>query len=118
MPSAPAAACCRPTALTSPSPSQPAQRPALQRLAIGKIRLYKVVNAASLPAAINYPALLARRHVHWREEMADEGRDSSTAASAPWPTPSTGSLSRWTCLALGFNTVGKDMLEWGLQPGL
>ena len=60
------------TALTSPSvPGQPAQRPRSNGLAIGKIRLWsKVVNAASLPAAINYPASqLARRHVYWREEI-------------------------------------------------
>lgn len=87
-------------------------------LAIGKIRLYKVVNAASLPAAINYPASLARRHVYWREEMADEAVMGSTAAKRAVANPLDWFAFKMDLgLALGFNTVGKDMLEWGFNQG-
>lgn len=87
-------------------------------LAIGKIRLYKVMDTASLPAAINYPAGLPRRHVYWREEMADEAVMGNTVAKRAVANPID-----WFAFkmdqgrALGFNTVGKDMMEWGFNQG-
>ena len=87
-------------------------------LAIGKIRLYKVTNASALPATINYPTSLARRHVYWREEMADEAVMGSTVAKRAVANPIDWFVFKMDLgRALGFNTVGKDMLEWGFNQG-
>lgn len=87
-------------------------------LAVGKIRLYKVLNPDKLPAAINYPASLPRRHVYWREEMADEAVMGSTPAKRAVTHPIDWFTFKMDLgRALGFNTVGKDMLEWGFNQG-
>ncbi|MES2935615.1 MAG: hypothetical protein V4805_19240, partial [Pseudomonadota bacterium] len=86
--------------------------------AVGKIRLYKVTNSASLPAAINYPGNLPRRHTFWREEMADEAIGSSDPAKR-----GVTNVIDWYGFkmdlgkALGFNTVGKDLMEFGFNQG-
>ena len=41
----------------------------------------------------------------------------STVANAPWPTPRLVRFQDGPGLALGFNTVGRDMLEWGFNQG-
>ncbi len=87
-------------------------------VAVGKIRLYKVLNPASLPATINYPGSLPRRHVYWREEMADEAVMGSTAAKRAVANPIDWFTFKMDMgRALGFNTVGKDMMEWGFNQG-
>ncbi|MES2933730.1 MAG: fibronectin type III domain-containing protein, partial [Pseudomonadota bacterium] len=86
--------------------------------AVGKIRLYKVVNQAALPAAITYPGNLPRRHLFWREEMADEAISNNDPAKR-----ATVNAIDWFSFkmdmgsALGFNTVGKDLMEWGANQG-
>ncbi len=87
-------------------------------VAIGKIRLYKVRNSSSLSAAINYPGSLPRRHVYWREEMADEAVMASTSAKRAVANPIDWFAFKMDMgRALGFNTVGKDMMEWGHNQG-
>ena len=93
--------------------------PAGAGAAIGKIRLYEVTNAAALPAAVEYPpAPLPRRHLFWREEMADEAVSSSNAAQRAFAQPidwfeAKIKLARF----YGFNTLGKDLMEWGHNQG-
>ncbi|MES2932711.1 MAG: hypothetical protein V4805_04410 [Pseudomonadota bacterium] len=92
--------------------------PRSQGAAVGKIRLYKVTNPAALPAAITYPGSLPRRHLFWREEMADEAVSNASASKR-----ATTAAIDWFGFkmdmgrALGFNTVGKDMFEWGWNQG-
>ncbi|MES2582742.1 MAG: fibronectin type III domain-containing protein [Pseudomonadota bacterium] len=87
-------------------------------LAIGKIRLYKVVDTAALPATVNYPGGLPKRHVYWREEMADEAVMGSTVAKRAVANPIDWFVFKMDMgRALGFNTVGKDMMEWGFNQG-
>lgn len=87
-------------------------------VAIGKIRLYKVTNTAGLPSTINYPGNLPRRHVFWREEMADEAVMGSTAGKRAVTSPIDWFVFKMDMgRALGFDTVGKDMMEWGFNQG-
>ena len=87
--------------------------------AIGKIRLYEVANAAALPAPINYPgAPLPRRHLFWREEMADEAVSSNTIAQRAFAQPIDWFQAKITLARFyGFNTLGKDLMEWGHNQG-
>jgi chitodextrinase len=87
-------------------------------LAIGKIRLYKVVDTAALPATINYPGTLPKRHIYWREEMADEAVMGSTVNRRAVTDPIDWFVFKMDMgRALGFDTVGKDMMEWGFNQG-
>ncbi|TDR43304.1 hypothetical protein DFR29_107318 [Tahibacter aquaticus] len=87
--------------------------------AIGKIRLYEVSNAATLPAPINYPsAPLPRRHLFWREEMADEAVSSNNAVQRAFAQPIDWFQAKITLARFyGFNTLGKDLMEWGHNQG-
>jgi hypothetical protein len=93
--------------------------PAGAGVAIGKIRLYEVTNPAALPAAIDYPpAPLPRRHLFWREEMADEAVSANVVNKRAFAQPidwfdAKIRLARF----YGFNTLGKDLMEWGHNQG-
>ncbi|GAA5157690.1 hypothetical protein GCM10025770_01270 [Viridibacterium curvum] len=93
--------------------------PRANGVAVGKIRLYKVVgDANAIAAPINYPGSLPRRHVYWREEMADEAVMGSTTAKRAVASPIDWFVFKMDMgRALGFNTVGKDMMEWGFNQG-
>lgn len=87
--------------------------------AIGKIRLYEVTNAAALPASIEYPPVpLPRRHLFWREEMADEAVSSNNVAQRAFAQPIEWFAAKMTLAKFyGFNTLGKDLMEWGHNQG-
>lgn len=93
--------------------------PAGNGVAIGKIRLYAVANAAALPAPIAYPpAPLPRRHLFWREEMADEAVQSNNVAQRAFAQPIDWFEAKIRLARFyGFNTVGKDLMEWGHNQG-
>ena len=92
--------------------------PFSQGAAIGKIRLYKVTDSTKLAAAINYPASLPRRHIFWREEMADEAvlNNDATKRAVANPIDWFG-FKMDLGSALGFNAVGRHLLVFGFNQG-
>ncbi len=83
--------------------------------AVGKIRLYEVVDEEALAIKINFPPEgLPRRHLFWREEMADgllggkEPKDRGIDDPVEWYRHKA-ELMRF----LGMNTFSKDLLEFG-----
>ena len=88
-------------------------------VAIGKIRLYAVNDAAALPAAINYPPpSLPRRHLFWREEMADEAVSAGDVNKRAFAQAIDWFQSKINLAKFyGFNTMGKDLMEWGHNQG-
>ena len=83
--------------------------------AVGKIRLYEVVDPDKLALAVNFPPEgLPRRRLFWREEMADgviEGKkiqDRGVEKPLEWYRYKA-ELMRF----LGMNTYAKDLLEFG-----
>lgn len=83
--------------------------------AVGKIRLYEVVDEEALAIKINFPPEgLPRRHLFWREEMADgllngkEPQDRGIDDPIEWYRHKA-DLMRF----LGMNTFSKDLLEFG-----
>jgi len=92
--------------------------PRSEGAAIGKIRLYEVPDPNKLAATINYPPDgLPRRHIFWREEMADlaiqgKGDDNAVDNSVDWYIPKMKMAK-----ILGINTFTKDLLEFGFNQG-
>jgi len=93
--------------------------PRSEGAAVGKIRLYEVSDPSKLYAKINYPpADLPRRHIFWREEMADQiiqtpiAEDQAVDDSADWYVHKMKMAK-----VLGINTLGKDLLEFGFNQG-
>lgn len=83
--------------------------------AVARIRLFSVPDPSKLDVAIHFPPSdLPRRHISWREEMADGIIGSSDPAkrafakSADWYDAKM-KLARF----LGVNTFTKDLLEFG-----
>lgn len=83
--------------------------------AVGRIRLFEVVDEAALALKINYPPTeLPRRRLFWREEMADgvfggkEPKDRGIDNPIEWYRHKA-ELMRF----LGMNTYAKDLLEFG-----
>lgn len=83
--------------------------------AIGKIRLYEVVDPAQLDAGVVLPPKeLPRRRIFWREEMADgvigNGKkgDGGLDDTLDWYKFKAGQMK-----FLGINTYTKDLLEFG-----
>lgn len=87
--------------------------------AVGKIRLYEVVDEAALALKINFPPEgLPRRHLFWREEMADGLFGGKTPQDRGIDDPvewyrHKAELMRF----LGMNTYTKDLLEFGACQG-
>ncbi len=92
--------------------------PKSEGIAVSKIRLYEVLRPKSAQAPISYPKDLPKRHIFWREEMADEAISSVVVDRR-----ATSSVAKWyefkmdMGLVLGFNTVGKDLMEFGFNQG-
>ena len=87
-------------------------------IAVAKIRLYEVIEPNKLAVPISYPENAPKRHVFLREEMADEAISSNVVERR-----ATTSVPKWYEFkmdmgrALGFNTVGKDLMEFGFNQG-
>jgi MYXO-CTERM domain-containing protein len=82
---------------------------------VAHIRLYAVPAPGKLDLAVNYPpSELPRRHVFWREEMADiaissgDPQTRAFAKSIDWYDAKM-KLARF----LGVNTFTKDLMEFG-----
>jgi len=87
--------------------------------AVFRIRLFRVPDDSRLRARVNFPPEgLPRRHLFWREEMADGVIDSGDATQRQ-VTDET----RWfeykarLMRFLGMNTFCKDLLEFGHNQG-
>lgn len=91
-----------------------ADDPASRGAAAARIRLYEVPEPARLAATIHFPPEgLPRRHVFWREEMADgviegEGNERGLDEMLDWYRFKAATMRR-----LGINTFTKDLLEFG-----
>ncbi len=93
--------------------------PCSEGVAVGRIRLHAVPNLAALAGSLPAPAPgLPRRRVFFREEMADEpisGKAVEDRAMAD-PVDWYAAKAR-VARVLGFNTLGKDLLEFGFNQG-
>lgn len=94
-------------------------------VAVSRIRLYEVTEPEKMVLAINYPpAELPRRHIFWREEMADgvihmghsAAEKDETLRGMKDPVQWYEHKIRWA-RALGINTFCKDLLEFGHNQG-
>lgn len=84
--------------------------------AISAIRLYEAPDFETYKLEINYPPDdLPRRHLFFREEMADGVVDNNPPAIAN-PTDYFEYKARLMCF-LGMNTYSKDLLEFGHNQG-
>ena len=95
------------------------QMPAAQGAAVSRIRLYELLDEAKYEQPVHLPpAPLPRRHVFFREEMADRVIDNpvpverAVADDADWYEAKM-RLMRF----LGIRTFTKDMLEFGHNQG-
>ncbi|MBN2025004.1 MAG: hypothetical protein JW809_19665 [Pirellulales bacterium] len=92
-----------------------ADAPASQGAAVARIRLFEVPDVARLKLPVAWPpAGLPRRHVFWREEMADGviagNKEEERGLREPldWYRHKADLMD-----ALGIDTFGKDLLEFG-----
>ena len=82
------------------------------------LRLYEVTGDVSLPVTMP-PEDLPRRHVFWREEMADAVIDANSDPTG-WGFDDRMDWYRNKIRLmrfLGVNTLGKDLLEFGTNQG-
>lgn len=88
-------------------------------VAVGKIKLWRVNDATVAPPIFTpVPSSLKQRHLYWREEMADEAAIGDTVNKRAFDDPINWFDAKMTlAIALGFDTVGKDLLEWGHNQG-
>ena len=93
--------------------------PRSQGAAIGHIRLHAVPDATQLFAQVeSLPAGLPRRRVFLREEMGDEPVSARDPADRGALDPVEWYVAKARLLrVLGFNTFGKDLLEFGYNQG-
>lgn len=88
-------------------------------LAVGKVRLF-AVDAAALPLQLKLPPEgLPRRHLFWREEMADGilfNKDKTSGFDDARATDWYAAKMRLMHF-LGMDTFSKDMLEFGHNQG-
>lgn len=91
--------------------------------AVGRIRLYEVLEPEKLALSIPYPpANLPKRYLFWREEMADGVIDSAYKKNEPEKRGLNDPLDwyrgkiRWA-KAMGVNVFCKDLLEFGHNQG-
>jgi len=82
--------------------------------ALGKLRLYEVVDEKALALRIEFPPKgVPRRHVFWREEMSD-GVIEGEAAQRGFDDPIEWYRHKAELMKfLGINTYSKDLLEFG-----
>ncbi|CAN5254907.1 hypothetical protein BH09MYX1_BH09MYX1_51740 [soil metagenome] len=83
--------------------------------AVTRIRLYEVPNPEKLDLAVHYPPDdLPRRHLMWREEMADGIIGAKDPAQNAFADPVAWYDAKMkTARFLGINTFTKDLLEFG-----
>ncbi len=86
-----------------------------QGAATGRIRLFEVTNPEQYDVAVNFPPSdLPRRHLMWREEMADGVIQSPDAGQNAFTDPLDWYDAKMkTAKFLGVNTFSKDLLEFG-----
>jgi hypothetical protein len=93
--------------------------PMSRGVAIGKIRLYRVNDTSKLAAPITYPEGSPKRHIFWREEMADEAVSSDDVLKRAMDRPIDWYAAKMELgRAMAFDTVGKDLLEFGYNQGM
>ena len=94
------------------------QAPASAGAAVSRIRLYAVPDADTLKAPIVYPpADLPRRHIFWREEMADGAVHQRNNQAAVDNEVDWFEYKAKIMAFLGANTYAKDLLEFGANQG-
>lgn len=83
--------------------------------ATAKIRLFEVPAPEKLDVAVRWPAPgLPRRHLFWREEMADGITQAKDPARNAFSTPLAWYQAKMkTARFLGVDTYAKDLLEFG-----
>lgn len=93
--------------------------PRSEGAAIGRIRLYEVPDPQALYARINYPPDgLPRRHIFWREEMADQIiQTDNPDIQAVNDSIDWYEQKMRMAKVLGINTFAKDLLEFGFNQG-
>ncbi|MDA3874981.1 MAG: hypothetical protein PF795_13615 [Kiritimatiellae bacterium] len=96
----------------------PDQDPLSAGTAISKIRLYKAPPFEDFAMPINFPpAGLPKRHLFFREEMAD-GVIGSNPENRGFDDTNNWYVGKARLLRfLGMNTMGKDLLEFGANQG-
>jgi hypothetical protein len=94
------------------------QAPKSAGAALSRIRLFEVSEPASHFTTINYPEDLPRRHLFWREEMADAvvHVDENNTLGVD-PTTKWYRYKAEQMRFLGMNTFSKDLLEFGHNQG-
>ena len=97
---------------------EPEQDPLSKGSAIAAIRLYKAPPFESYALEINYPPDgLPRRHLFYREEMAD-GVVGGDTESQGFKDPIEYYVGKAQLMRfLGMNTLSKDLLEFGANQG-
>ncbi|WP_309381906.1 hypothetical protein [Cerasicoccus frondis] len=97
---------------------EPEQDPLSQGAAISKIRLYKAPDYEDFAVKINYPPSdLPRRHLFFREEMAD-GVIGGDPSGWGWIDELDYYRGKAEMMRfLGMNTLAKDLLEFGANQG-
>ncbi len=88
--------------------------PGSKGAAVSAIRLYEVLDIDTLPLAINYPpAALPRRHIFWREEMADGVLTGAQGVRGVNTRTDWYKYKMELMKFLGINTFTKDLFEFG-----
>ena len=96
-----------------------ANAPASRGAAVARIRLFEVPDRTGLEAGGRLPPDdLPRRHIFWREEMADGVVSSSKETERGLDDPLEWYRHKADLMHfLGFNTFSKDLLEFGACQG-
>lgn len=89
--------------------------PPSRGIAVRRIRLYEIVDPAALKLPLpELPRDLPRRHISWREEMADGVIDSAKPEERGIAAPLDWYRHKAALMHfLGVNTFSKDLLEFG-----
>lgn len=97
---------------------EPEQDPLSQGAAVSKIRLYEAPDFENFDLKINYPPEdLPRRHLFFREEMAD-GVIGGPREEWGWVDEKDYYRGKAELMRfLGMNTMAKDLLEFGANQG-
>jgi hypothetical protein len=95
------------------------QMPVAQGAAVSAIRLYELADEAKYEQPIHFPpAPLPRRHVFFREEMADRVIEHGTPAERAVADDAEWYEYRMRLMRfLGIRTLTKDLLEFGNNQG-
>jgi hypothetical protein len=95
------------------------QMPVAQGAAVSAIRLYRLLDEAKYRQPLNHPPPgVPRRHVFFREEMADRVIDHADPAERAVPDDADWYEYKMRLMRfLGINTLTKDLLEFGHNQG-